>query len=504
MQEKTKFVRQELVSELFRTPHGKLGEYLTICQAFSKDDPLFMSHLIAYNHRHGSVRDAQVGLPVVTLATPAFPRLLVDNSLAHLALLNPKDLLRAFQWGKALRKEHAMPWRRYDRFEHMVHGYLRAREACWPWWERTALWFRQPLKTLYALSHTKACDEAAVVLFHRQAPPGTLFERVKQSAGWESDEVAGFIRMEKLPFLVSQGLYGKRIQEPAILAAVIDNMSAGELSRRAALLAQWGWENTGATRGAKQVAMGRARRGAKRSGLLAATKAQQTLAEDDPLLAQELVLVQEAQLDAQAGIEGNWLVGIDISGSMEHAMQPGLLLAAYLARQVRGKVLLCFFNHEPYAKDVTGRTYAELVEMTKLIVAQGGTSIGCGVAAARERQFEADAIAIVSDGGERDPPDFGTAYRVYSAWLGKAPPVYLYRVPGQDPDWLSARWGSAMPYQCFPVEKDINEAGVVALAATMKTQRYSLMQEIMDAPLLTMEQALRPPRQWRTDYAVTT
>ena len=243
--------------------------------------------------------------------------------------------------------------------------------------------------------------------------------------------------------------------------------------------------------------MGRAKRGAKRSGLLAATKAQQAIAEDDPLLAQEMELVQEAQLDAQSGIEGNWLVGIDISGSMEHAMQPGLLLAAYLARQVRGKVLLCFFNHEPYVKDVTGRTYAELVEMTKLIVAQGGTSIGCVVAAARERQFEADAIAIVSDGGERHPPYFGTAYKAYSVWMGKEPPVYLYRVPGDDPDWLSARYGGTLPYQCFPVEKNISEAGVVALAATMKTKRYSLMQEIMDTPLLTMEQALRPPKQWR-------
>ena len=502
--EQTSLTRQGIIAQLFKTPKGNLSDYLAIGTQAGALDGEFLAHAIAYDRRHGSVRDAQVGLPVVTLATSAFPRLLAENSLAHLALLNPKDLLRAFQWAIVLRKSHAMPWRRYDRFEYMVHGYLRAREDCWPWWDRTALWFRQPLKALYALSHTKACDEAREVLFDRNPMTGTLFYRIRQSFAWESDEVAGFIRMEKLPFLVSQGLYGKRIQEPAILAAVIDNMSAGELSRRAALLEKWGWQNTGATRGAKQAAMGRARRGAKRSGLFAATKTQQAVAEDDPLLAQELELVQEAQLDAQAGIEGNWLVGIDISGSMEHAIQPGLLLAAYLARQVRGKVLLCFFNHEPYVKDVTGRTYAELVEMTKLIVAQGGTSIGCVVAAAREWQFEADAIAIVSDGGERHPPDFGTAYRAYSSWMGKEPPVYLYRVPGQDPDWLSARWGTTMPYQCFPVEKSINEAGVVALAATMKTKRYGLVQEIMDTPLLTMEQALRPPKQWRTEYARTT
>ena len=31
----------------------------------------------------------------------------------------------------------------------------------------------------------------------------------------------------------------------AILAAVIDNMSAGELARRAVLLTTWGWQDTG-------------------------------------------------------------------------------------------------------------------------------------------------------------------------------------------------------------------------------------------------------------------
>ena len=80
-----------------------------------------------------------------------------------------------------------MPWRRYDRFEYMVHGYLRAREDCWPWWDRTALWFRQPLKALYAISHTKACDEAREVLFDRNPMTGTLFYRIKQSLAWESD-----------------------------------------------------------------------------------------------------------------------------------------------------------------------------------------------------------------------------------------------------------------------------------------------------------------------------
>ena len=509
--EQTVLSRQRIISELFRTPKGQLGEYLPIGREAASLDADFLAHAIAYDHRNGSVRDAQVGLPVVTLATPTFPRELLENSLAHLALLNPKDLLRAWDFAHG-RPAHAqdwlLSWRRHDQLKYLVHGYLRTRESCWPWWERTALWFRQPLKSLYALSRTKPSPEAQAILFGT----GTgfpqregLFNRLYQSRQWESDEVAGFIRQEKIPFLVSQGAYGARIKEPAILAAVVDTLSAGELSRHAALLEKWGWKETGATRGAKHEALARARQGAKRSGLFAATKAQAVVADNDPLLALELEHIQESQLDKQAGIEGNWLVGIDISGSMSHAMQPGLLLAAYLGRQVRGKVMLCLFNHEPYLKDVTGKTYAQLAEMMRTVVAQGGTSIGCVVAAARERGFEADAIAIVSDGGERGFPTFTSAYQLYAEVLGKEPPVYLYRVPGQGPDWLTERCAQAqIPYQCFAVPGEMNEAGLVSLAATMHTERYGFIQKILDTPLMTVEQAFVPPKQWRHSYASTT
>ena len=198
--EQTSLSRQDILAQCFKTPRGHLADYIPVGFRAAELDGEFLAHAIAYDKRHGSVRDAQVGLPVATLATPAFPRLLLENSLAHLALLNPKDLLRAWQFAHGIPQQRfiAIPqdgrrtgasqarelavhtdwllsWRRHNRFEYMVHGYLLAREACWPWWERTALWFRQPLKTLYALSHTKACDEAAAILFDRMAPPGTLF-----------------------------------------------------------------------------------------------------------------------------------------------------------------------------------------------------------------------------------------------------------------------------------------------------------------------------------------
>jgi hypothetical protein len=492
--EQTTLTRQVILAELFRSPHGKLEDYGSIGQAAAVHDPYFLAHAIAWDKRHGTIRDVQVGVPVVSLATPAFPGELRQNSLAHLALLSPRDLLRAWTFTERL----PFPAHRHKRLERMIHDYLRAREACPPWWERTALAFRPSLKALYAVTHTKANELAKRVLFTRDYPDGSIFALIRSLRHLSAEEVAGHLRVQHIPFLTALRALGGRVKEPTILAALVDTMTPGQLMHNRKTLEAWGVQTTAASRGATQAAMTRAQRGMRRDTVLATTKAATAIAEEDPSLAIELEAVQEAQLDAQARIEGNWLILGDRSSSMQHAVATTQLLAAYMARMVKGRVLLVFFNHEPESYDVTGKTYAQIQAMTQHIQAEGGTAIGCGVALALERQFAADAIAIVSDGGERHAPGFPDAYARYSAWLTKQPPVYLYRVPGQDPDWLSGPCQAAgMPYQVFPVAPGIDAYALGALAATMRVQRYGLLDEIMQTPLLTLFRAFQPPKQWR-------
>jgi hypothetical protein len=296
--------------------------------------------------------------------------------------------------------------------------------------------------------------------------------------------------------LVAEGYLNHRLTEPAILAAMLDRYTPAQLLRRRKAIQRWGGEAVAMTRGALQAGITRSTQQRQRGMGEALRQAQEAVA-DDAGLAAEFETIAEAQLDQAPGIEGNWLWLIDISGSMTTAMEPGCRLAAYVARQTRGQVWLCFFNHEPYFREVTGKTYADIQAIGQAMTANGGTSIGCGLAAALERKLCLDAIGIVSDGGQRHAPAFVETYARYSQWAQKQVPVYLYRVAGQDPDWLSGPCQQAsIPYQVFPLTA-VDQVSLESLAQTMRTQRYSLLDEIMATPLVTLEQALRVPRHFR-------
>jgi hypothetical protein len=497
--------KQQMVAELLRSPHGALRDYVPLGQQAASQEPLFLSHVLAWNARKGSIRDARLALPTIALATRAFPDEFVENALAHLALLTPRELAG---YRVRTRKEHTGVWpflrslapsnRRLNLLKYeLLRGYLRARESCWPWWERTALAFRRDLASLYKIAHLKPAPVAKAILFERHYPSGSIWESLGQLATWEADTVAGFLRAQRLPFLVVQGALGTRIVEPTILAAVLDIMTPGQLVTFRAALERWGAGQTAATRGATTAAVERARKG--RTNVLKTTVAAQALAEEEPGLAVEFEALQEAQLDAAPGIDGNWLIAGDKSGSMAEAVGVAALLAAYMARKVTGQVCLCFFDTEPIYYDVTGKSYEDIQRLVQGMRGIGGTHIGSSLLGARERGFVADGIAIVSDGGDNAGYDFRRDYAGYTLWAGQEPPVYLYRVQGSDSDRLSqVCQGTAMPYQCFDIPQGIDHYALAGLAQTMRVSRYSLVQEIMDTPLLTLQQALRVPKQWRS------
>lgn len=508
MGEQVTLTKQQIIAELLRSPHGTLAAYLPVGSQAAVLEPAFLSHSIAWNHRHGSIRDARLALPALTLLCPTFPEELVENSLAHLALLTPRQLAgysvhhqpdRKGVW-PFLKAQH-LSKRRLRTFREMARDYLRAREACWPWWERTALAFRVPLRGLYNIARFKPCPEAQRILFENRYAPGTVFAGISLLPQMDAEAVAGFLREEQIPFLVAQGVLGTRIIEPPILAAVIDGMTPGQLVTNRKALEKWSASLVGATRGAITAAVERAQ--TMRGNVLKTTVAREAMDAEETTLIAELDTLQEAQLDAAPGIEGNWLIAGDKSGSMVKAIEVAALLAGYMARKVTGQVCLCFFDTEPIYYDVTGKSYADIQRMIQGIRGEGGTHIGASLLGAKERGFVADGIAIVSDGGDNSGYDFPRDYAVYTHWAGKEPPVYLYRVQGNDPDVLSVPCArAALPFQRFDIPQGIDHYALEGLAQTMRSNRYSLIQSIMDTPLLSLQQALQAPRRFHA-YGTT-
>ena len=159
----TGITANQIISELSKSPHGKLAEYVPTCKVAATEKPELLARLIAWNRVKGQVRDSKVALPVVSLSVEAFNDAeFIDNSLAHIASLGPRELLRALRFSIELRLPGRM-----RAVRRVVRGYLRDREGKWPKWERMALQHRATLRELYALAHIKPCEAANVILYGR-------------------------------------------------------------------------------------------------------------------------------------------------------------------------------------------------------------------------------------------------------------------------------------------------------------------------------------------------
>src|SRR5579863_4609333 len=231
--------RNRIIAELTKSPHGKLEEYHTVGAEAAIKEPDFLAHLISWNRDRGEIRDSKIAIPIITLATAGFPAHLVDNSLAHLAMLAPRYLVKAIRFGLQIRTPgHGMALRR------TVLRYLRAREENWAWWERTALQHRDAMKSLYTMWHFKPQNDVMnTILFGRELdkskagyPRGSVFEAITQLTQMSSAEAAGTIIERKIPFLIAKGALGAKFKEPDLLMALIDRMSPAELVNNTKML----------------------------------------------------------------------------------------------------------------------------------------------------------------------------------------------------------------------------------------------------------------------------
>lgn len=495
--------KNQIISDLSRSPHGKLEEYVPMGVKATKQEPEFMAHLVAWNHQKGQVRDAKVALPIVTLKVNELDAEYVDNSLAHIALLGPRELERAYRFALATKLPGRM-----RKLRRIVDAYLRSREKNWPKWERLAIQHRKTLANLYALVHSRPKDDKMDgVLFGPNekngmasyAPEGTLFNTVIKLKTMSTLEAAGTIIESRLPFLIVLGALGEKAKEPDLVLALINRMSATELVSNTKMLEKMGVKTNPALRGAYETAIEKASTSSK--NVLKTTRAAQALAEvdEDNELASKLRGLQERQIKAMGGVDGNWLVLGDKSPSMQICIEAARHVAATLAKFVKGKVHLVFFDSGPRHFDVSGKSYDQILKDTKGVIIGGGTSIGCGVQYALDYNFEVDGIAVVSDAQENTPPYFVDRYKKLCEKLGKEPTVYLYRFEPGMRGYSDKDLGAQMKQEGIDLQEFDLRSGKVDyyslpnMVQTMRTNRYSLADEVLATKLLSLEDVLEMP-----------
>lgn len=510
----TGLTKNQVISELSRSPHGKLAEYIPIGKQAAQQHAEFFAHLIAWDRLKGQVRDAKVALPVVSLTVPGYPEELIENSFAALSLLGPREMLKALRFALEIRAQLALgpsktPKGSRDsrgvmtQFTTILGISLLDREKNWPKWERTMLQHREVVKELFSLLHvrpqdqrTKAClyrcDKINGVRVRLPYPERGLFETVARLKDMSPAEAAGTIMQKRIPFLVALGALGEKAKNTDLVLALIGSMTATELVTNTKILERLGIKTNPALRGAFQEALGKA--GKSKANVLKTTTAAENI--DDEELKETLRGLQEKQIQTLGGVEGNWLVLGDKSGSMSAAIELAKHIAATLAKMVKGKVWLVFFDTSPQTIDVTGAALDVINKATRFISAGGNTCIGCGLLRMLDEKIDVDGIAIVSDGGENTAPAFADIYSRYSEKFGKQVPVYFYQCNGDSPYLIANMQTAGLDMQIFDMRNSTpaDYYSLPNLVQTMRTNRYSLVDEIMDTRLLKLADVYKTRR----------
>lgn len=476
--------RQTVIGELARSPHRNLEEYLPVGRQAAKYDPEFLAHLIAWNDRKGQIRDSKVALPLIAIEGAILrpDAEFRENGEAHLAKLSPRELLKALRFAKLSKLTG-----RKQAMEKLVRKYLGSLESNYGRWERTVVRHRKTVEELYVLAHAKPSTSIfGNVLFEGVRVPGSMMASVSQLKAMSPLEAAATIRKFKIPFLVAAPNMGDKLKDKDVLSAIMDNMSPAEITSHVKMFKKYGVSTDPTLRGSLEHNLKRVQ-GA--SGPTLKLDLAADLLEDDDPLKERIKEIKEKKL-TKISIEGNWLVLADKSSSMAQSMELARQLAGLLARVVAGNVFLVFFNNGPQAYDVTGKTLDQIKSETAKIISGGNTSIGVGVGWANSSKLDVDGIAIVSDGGENCAPLFTDAHRELCKRLDKNVPVYLYHVAG-DPNRLATNCAAAgLELTTFPIASNADYHSLPNLVATMRTNRYSLVDEIMETPLLKLSQVL--------------
>lgn len=482
----TGLTKNQVISLLTRSPHGELNAYAPIGKQAANDDPNFFAHLVAWNARKGAIRDAKVALPILALTSEAgyADAELRDNALAHVASLDPRNMVRAVRFAKTA-EAHG----RRTAISRIVERYLSTLEANPGRFTRVALQHRGSLLELYTLLHVKPGQIAKDILFDRKKVG--VFADVANLKNMSPTEAAGVIVGKRIPFLVVQGALGAKLKDPELLQALITVMSPTELVTNSKKLVQLGVNESPALRATFEKALAEAAQSNRTSGsTLKATRAAEAVG---GVVGEKLLGLQEKQVD-KLGMKGDWLVLADKSSSMTEAIEIARQVADVLARAAEGAVHLVFFNTAPTYYNVTGKTLDEISAITKREVANGGTSIGVGLQYALEKSLVVDGIAVVSDGAENSAPMFAPQYKKLCESLGKEIPVYLYWMKchqpskyNNDPDTMATNCLEAdVSLQTFDLRKGVDFYSLPNIIATMRTNRFGLVDEIMETPLLRL------------------
>ena len=102
-----------------------------------------------------------------------------------------------------------------------------------------------------------------------------------------------------------------------------------------------------------------------------------------------------------------------------------------------------------------------------------------------------NGIAIISDGGENCNPYFHGVYPKYCAQTGMDIPVYMFHVGGMYNEFHRFTENAGINVETFKLGRNVDYYSLPNLIRTLRTSRYTLVEEIMETKLLTFNDVFK-------------
>jgi hypothetical protein len=410
-------LRLEILNTLLTTPHRQLETVAETHKLISEVDPIFYGHLAVWYDRHGDVRDHKE----VFIANLLASKLTEHRSAGFVMLQNlpPYQVARVVdfmkqQLGKLPRSTRTA-----------VQQYLRIREVNPAKFDRATLRARKAMKHLYASLHIKPGARANAILFADQPPEDSLAFVLKRLAKAETPlEQAQIIVEYKLPYTTAVGAI-KQLT-PTVLVALIDVMSPQEVINNLKSIQARGAMDHPEVKALVDAKLEAAAANTRVSAMKS-TSAMDTSDLDAATVAR-LEAVTNQQIKRRGQIRRSTGLLVDKSGSMSQAIEVGKRLAALVSGITEAELYVYAFDTMPYEIKANGKELTDWEKAFQHIQANGGTSIGCAVAAMQKRNQLVDQFIIVTDEGDNAHPYFVDGYEAYCKALGVQPDVVIVRV----------------------------------------------------------------------------
>lgn len=487
MQRELDRARSLALRSLMKVAHREYAPAVAELREAIETDPDLISRFCVFLARGGTAIRDQIDVALITLLQAAveFPeyreagRLLLFGSDVYdiaepygdLSGLPPFRVFRIAQFVDQSDRKVARL------LKSSMRDYIHMFEQDVQRFDSVALLNRSNLRWAYKRFHIKPNDRAQAILFDNNPPSDSKFAAIKQIVAEEDvAEKAKLIVEAKIPYRIASTLIPK--MNAAAGVALVAAMSPTEALNSRQWIESSGLLNIEEV---KSLYLGKV---AKATKSIASADHRASAQGSDTEVEAAVQSAKQSATEREQRIASNLLLLVDISGSMNLAIDIAMKFGARIAPLCDGDLMVIAHNTEGRIIEVPSDQRDQLSvweQAFKGIRAGGGTNHQRGLIRALEVGFMPQSVVLITDGGENGG-DFTLNLSNFAANTSFEPHVVMIHLDGQANVLGPKLEASSLRYDEFNFDGDyylFDQVGAILGGPAAK----SLVQRVLDTEL---------------------